>query len=259
MNKKITIILALLFLAIISVSIVTAVNDTLDSTAASDDSDDAISEDSNPDKVSEDDNDKLSAKDDDDVEGDPSDAGPAEFTIKKVWDDNNDKAGKRPKSVSVSAIVDGDTRGPFELSEENGWQATVVDVAGATSIEIKEEAVDGYKTTVTGSPSEGYTITNTLEDDGQNGTDPTDSDDTTGSDDKSVSDDVDPDGNKNPEVKKQTTTITKTTTKEVPVKKQAKNDEPKKAKDKHDTGNPVLLGVLAISVAGLAYSLRRRE
>ena len=32
-----------------------------------------------------------------------------------------------------------------------------------------------------------------------------------------------------------------------------------KKKDNNKTGNPVLLGVLAISVAGLAYQLRRKE
>ena len=51
-----------------------------------------------------------------------------------------------------------------------------------------------------------------------------------------------------------TQTTTKTTTTKNPDKKQ-----PDKKKDNNKTGNPVLLGVLAISVAGLAYQLRRKE
>lgn len=258
LNKKITIILALLVLAIVSVSIVTAVNDTADSTAASDDSDDAISEDGNDDKVSADDgdkkdDDKLSVNDDDKLSDDTSDGGPAEFTIKKVWDDNNNAKGKRPNSVTVNVTVGGDSRGPFELNEANGWQATVTDVS-SDDVQISEVAVDGYDTTVSGNAKEGYTITNTLKEDNNTGN---------GTDSVEKEDPTDPQPNVEKKVIKKTTTTTetvKTPVKNEPVKKQAKTEpkkQPKKS-DKHNAGNPVLLGVLAISVAGLAYALRRK-
>ena len=203
MNKKITIILALLILAVVSVSIVTAVNDTSDSVAVNDDdSQDTLSEDVDVDKVAadnKDDNDnnddKIAAEDNDD---DKRSENPGLLTIKKVWDDKGNADGKRPTSIKVSVSINGDTQ-DIELSEAGGW---------AMSVENVQPNVE-----------------------------------------KKV-------------VKKTTTTTTesvKTPVKNEPVKKQAKNEEHKKPKDKHDTGNPVLLGVLAISIAGLAYSLRRKE
>ena len=258
MNKKITIILALLILAVVSVSIVTAVNDTSDSVAVNDDdSQDTLSEDVDVDKVAadnKDDNDnnddKIAAEDNDD---DKRSENPGLLTIKKVWDDKDNADGKRPTSIKVSVSINGDTQ-DIELSKAEGWAMSVeIDESVEDSdVQITEEAVDGYTTQVSGSIKEGYTITNTLEDQGGNGT---------GSEEQENSTDVQPNVEKKV-VKKTTTTTTesvKTPVKNEPVKKQAKNEEHKKPKDKHDTGNPVLLGVLAISIAGLAYSLRRKE
>ena len=255
MNKKLTLILALLILAVVSVSLVTAVNDTSDSIAADDSPDDVISAD---DDIQDDgDDDKLAADDDDKKSTDSNDDKVSEgsddvkqvnsFEIKKIWDDNNDKQGKRPKSVSVSVTINNDPRDPYVLNEENGWKTTVTDVDDGSSIEIKEETVDGYTSKVEGNFEKGYTITNTLDDQDQNSTDPKDPDEPTG----------DGDNSKDTTKVKETKVITKTTTKEVPVK-QAKKDT-NKTKDKHDTGNPILLGILALSAAGLAIQLRRKE
>ena len=93
---------------------------------------------------------------------------------------------------------------------------------------------------------DGFTITNTLNEE-KNSTSTDDDDSSTDdSDDDSIDDSDDTPTNETQLIKTITTTKV--------VKK-----EPKKVKDKHNTGNPILLGVLAISLAGLAYQLRRKE
>ena len=163
MNKKLTLILALLILAVVSVSLVTAVNDTSDSIAADDSPDDVISAD---DDIQDDgDDDKLAADDDDKKSTDSNDDKVSEgsddvkqvnsFEIKKIWDDNNDKQGKRPKSVSVSVTINNDPRDPYVLNEENGWTATINNLP---------KYANGQEITYTwteGTMPEGYELTET--------------------------------------------------------------------------------------------------
>ncbi|MDO5810845.1 MAG: hypothetical protein Q4Q37_07085 [Methanobrevibacter sp.] len=87
MNRKITLILSILVLAAVSLSIVTAVNDTSDSIAASEDS---VLDETNEDVVSDD----LKLINDDD----PT-VRPNELSVKKVWVDNDNASGKRPSSI----------------------------------------------------------------------------------------------------------------------------------------------------------------
>ena len=101
--------------------------------------------------------------------------------------------------------------------------------------------MEGYTSQVTGNATEGFTITNTLK---ETPADNNNDDDSTPSE----------------PVKKTTTkTITKTT--ETPAKEKApvKKDDNKTTKKQHSTGFPILLGALALSGAGLAVALRRRE
>ena len=244
MNRKITLILALFILAVVSVSIVTAVNNTSDTLEADDSADDSISQDSNVDKVSEDGDDiKPSVNDGDDVKPVVNE-GNGGLTVKKVWEDNDNAAGKRPSSVKFSIIENNDVlETGCEITESMGWQATLdLALSADSTYEIVEEDVpEGYTAEVSGNAEQGFVITNTLKEEPKNDTNSTT-----------------PDNPKNPEPKKETKVVTKTTTKNVPVKKEAKKDT-KKTKDKHDTGNPILLGVLALSAAGLAIQLRRKE
>lgn len=231
--KKITFILALLILLVISVSIVTADTNDSDFISADDNQDDQISQADDLDKVSaDDDKDKLK-----------EDQG---FSVKKEWKDNDDAKGKRPDSIKFKIKLNGEYWGDeYELSKSKDWKTVIESVLSADDqVEIVEVEVPGYTSKVTGDAQTGFTITNTLEDqDNETSTDDSDDSSDDGSSDDSGKD-------------SQTTTktTTKTTTTKNPDKKQ-----PDKKKDKNKTGNPVLLGVLAISVAGLAYQLRRKE
>ena len=251
MNRKLTLILALLVLALISVSIATAVDDVQDDVAADDDSDDAISQDADIYKVSKDKDDEKIGADDKPV------VGVIEFPVKIVWEDNDNDARKRPSSVIVIVNAGADTR-ELELTDVNDWRGVADNIPDADkdSISVQDVKVDGYTTKITGNSTDGYEITCTYKGDSKdNSTDPTD-------DNKKKDSTDDKDSKKETTIIKKTTT---TTTKEVPVKKEAKEvkneskKDPNKEKLKHDTGNPVLLGVLAVALVGLAYALYRKE
>ncbi len=91
---------------------------------------------------------------------------PETITIfgEKIWDDNNDQDGKRPDSITISLLADGEIRETLTVTAEDGWKwsfegldkyrdhGTLIDYT------ITEEAVDGYTTVVSG-----YNVTNTHE------------------------------------------------------------------------------------------------
>lgn len=100
---------------------------------------------------------------------------PKEIKVQKAWNDDNNKDNKRPKSIKVTlmAKIGGESTEyeveTVELNEENKWSYKFKDLpskSGDTKITytVKEEAVTGYSSKITGSEADGYTITNTPED-----------------------------------------------------------------------------------------------
>ena len=71
--------------------------------------------------------------------------------VKKIWNDNGNKDGIRPKSVSANLLADGKVEESFTLSSENNWQAKSkllpVKVNGKkvnyTWEEVKEDLITG--------------------------------------------------------------------------------------------------------------------
>ena len=245
MNRKLTLILALLVLAVISVSIVTAVNETSDSIAADENSNDSISQDINAD----DGNDKIAIDDDgnDKIAVDDDKQGNGGLTVKKVWNDNDNAAGKRPSSIKFTILENNEVRETgCEITESMGWKATLdFAVSADSTYEIVEEDVpEGYTASVTGNVEDGFVITNTLKEDHKNDTDHNKT---------HPNDNPKNDTPKNNNHVKENKTIEKETV-TVPAK-----NESAKARDTHKTGNPILLGILAVSAAGLAIQLRRKE
>ncbi|PGD72289.1 hypothetical protein COM46_24090 [Bacillus pseudomycoides] len=78
----------------------------------------------------------------------------------KTWKDDNAK--DRPKTIKVDLLQNGQAVSTQEVTEASGWKYEFKDLAAydangaAYKYEVKEQAVDGYKTEVTG-----YDITNT--------------------------------------------------------------------------------------------------
>lgn len=89
-----------------------------------------------------------------------------EVPVKKVWKDENNQDGKRPTSVTVKLLADGqDTGKTLELTEANGWAGSFKDLdadKGGTPIQytVAEVTVAGYTSKVTGDAASGFTITN---------------------------------------------------------------------------------------------------
>lgn len=256
MNKKI-LIAAILVAIIASVSIAVAFNGADNLTAGEDDKlseeievdvltdedtkDDLNTDEDSPAVSDKEDDSKISSADNDKL----AEEEYSQITVKKVWNDNNNAQGKRPDSIKFNISENGDPR-EFELSSADGWQKTYVDLHMQGDITLQEEAVDGYTTTVTGDAKNGFTITNTLKD--QNNQ-------TTPDDKKDDKKDDNQNDNQNDDDKKDDTPQKQTSKKTTKTVKKT----PKKTKDKHKTGMPVLLGVMALSGAGLVLSLRRKE
>ncbi|ORO53603.1 adhesin [Streptococcus oralis subsp. oralis] len=89
-----------------------------------------------------------------------------EVPVKKVWKDANNQDGKRPSSITVKLLADGqDTGKTLELNARNGWAGSFTDLdadKGGTPIQytVVEVTVAGYTSKVTGDAASGFTITN---------------------------------------------------------------------------------------------------
>ena len=84
-----------------------------------------------------------------------------EITVKKVWDDEDDKDGIRPDSITVTLYANGDEYDTAEITAEDGWKTTftglyVYENGQEIVYTVDEVAVEGYTTEI-----DGYTITNT--------------------------------------------------------------------------------------------------
>lgn len=83
-------------------------------------------------------------------------------TVKKIWNDNNDAAEKRPASVSVQLMRNGEAYGKaVELNEGNGWGYTWTGLPLDGEYTLTEiSAPAGYSASVTASGF-AFTVTNT--------------------------------------------------------------------------------------------------
>lgn len=91
------------------------------------------------------------------------------ITITKKWEDNDNKAKKRPTTITVNLKNGESIVGTVVLSESNNWTDTIKDLplkdAQGKEIDYKvdEVSVPGYTTTIDGDKTSGFTITNTYE------------------------------------------------------------------------------------------------
>ena len=88
------------------------------------------------------------------------------FTVKKVWNDDNNKDGIRPSSITVKLLANGETVETVKLNEANDWTYTFKNLpkyADGSEIEytVEEPKVNNYDSKVTGDVKDGFTVTNT--------------------------------------------------------------------------------------------------
>lgn len=94
------------------------------------------------------------------VTPDPPSPTTAHVSVYKVWDDNDNAAGKRPDRVTVQLISGGTVIKTATLSQANSWGHTFSGLDPARSYTVQETAVDGYAPDYSGSAASGITITN---------------------------------------------------------------------------------------------------
>lgn len=88
--------------------------------------------------------------------------------VNKIWQDNDDQAGKRPTSVTIVLKGDGVEKDRHTVTEGDNWEYTFTglpkknDAGNDIVYTVEELPVDGYKTKTTGDATRGFTVTNTL-------------------------------------------------------------------------------------------------
>ncbi len=91
-----------------------------------------------------------------------------EVTVTKVWDDADDQDGKRPTSVTINLLADGEIIDYISLTEEGDWTYTFTDLdkyADGVEIEytVSENYIDEYESVISGDAETGYVVTNSYE------------------------------------------------------------------------------------------------
>jgi len=82
------------------------------------------------------------------------------LTVRKVWDDNNNAAGKRPAFVTVQLICGTEVLKTANLSDSNLWEYTFDNLDKGKAYTVLEIAVSNYSASYSGNASSGITITN---------------------------------------------------------------------------------------------------
>lgn len=106
-----------------------------------------------------------------DSESSSSSGGSAKISVDvtKAWKDDGNKEGIRPDSVTIQLLADGKETGKtLKLSASNAWKGRFMSLPwkknGKTvQYSVKEAPIDGYTSTISGTATEGYTVTNTLD------------------------------------------------------------------------------------------------
>lgn len=101
-----------------------------------------------------------------------TEAPTTEVSVEKKWNDNDDEKKVRPVSITVKLIANYEGKeykvDSVVLNKDNNWKHSFKDLptindGNKITYTVKEEAVDGYSSKITGSEKAGYTITNTPE------------------------------------------------------------------------------------------------
>lgn len=89
------------------------------------------------------------------------------ISVTKKWDDDQNRAGKRPESIQVNLLQNGQVVESVKLQAENAWSHTFQGLAKSAEYSVNEEEVEGYRASYNGDVENGFVITNTYEEDEQ--------------------------------------------------------------------------------------------
>ncbi|WP_300745868.1 Cna B-type domain-containing protein [uncultured Bifidobacterium sp.] len=88
------------------------------------------------------------------------------ISVHKVWEDSDNQDGIRPNNVHVELYANGVATGrTATITGANNWTVTfsglpVYDSGKAIAYSVREQAINGYTTKISGTAANGYTITN---------------------------------------------------------------------------------------------------
>ena len=82
------------------------------------------------------------------------------IAVSKVWDDEGDKDGIRPSSVTVHLFNGENEIDSMTLSADNDWTGVFENLPIGGDYSIAEDVPAGYELSVSGSASEGFVLTN---------------------------------------------------------------------------------------------------
>ena len=85
----------------------------------------------------------------------------------KVWNDDDNASGKRPESITVTLLADGEKVAETTATEDLEWffsfgELPVYREGSKIEYTIKEMEVEGYRATWSGNAETGFTLRNTL-------------------------------------------------------------------------------------------------
>ena len=88
--------------------------------------------------------------------------------VRKVWNDADNQDGKRPESITVNLLADGEKISSAVLSEYNSWSAVFEDLPKfKQGVEIvytvTEDSVSAYALEIAGAAADGYGLTRSYE------------------------------------------------------------------------------------------------
>ena len=89
-----------------------------------------------------------------------------DILVTKKWDDQDNKAGKRPEKITVRLLADGKEVATQDLTAKNDWKHTFTKLPKYKNgkeivYTITEDKVEGYQTVISGSVAKGFIVQNT--------------------------------------------------------------------------------------------------
>lgn len=85
----------------------------------------------------------------------------ADITVRKIWNDEDNKDGARPESITVQLITGTEIISTASLRQESGWTYTFTKLDKNKAYTVKEIMPSGYSAEYLGDATSGFVITNT--------------------------------------------------------------------------------------------------
>ena len=88
-----------------------------------------------------------------------------DISVRKIWDDNDNQDGKRPESITVNLLVNGDSVDSTTVSADDNWEYSFTNLPKYENGQeivytVSENEVAGYQSEISGDATAGFIIKN---------------------------------------------------------------------------------------------------